>query len=170
LIDTIKQAYHASLAFELRQRIRAAVQPKRLRSCRTDIQNVVTHSIQSDVVMEVYWVTELFGPGPGASIYIVGDEVLRFDCFGGDAGHFHFNIRQARYVPQGEMTRVFFAPGTVQEHIDAAAIHLRRNLEYARGMNLDPKVRKIKLDQPSLDRASELMRTELMRIAASKGC
>ena len=70
------------------------------------------------------------GPGPGASIYIRDDEVMRFDCFGSDLGHYHFNIRQAKFFVNGEKTRIFFPEGTVQDHIDQAAVQLRRNLDY----------------------------------------
>jgi hypothetical protein len=114
--------------------------------------------------MEVYWVAEPVGPGPGASIYIHNDEVLRFDCFGSDLGHYHFNIRQSRFVPSGELTRIYFPPGTVPEHIENAAMQFRRNLDYGRGMNLDPKVRGVKIDAAAIDRAAELMRRELLRI------
>lgn len=115
--------------------------------------------------MEVYWVSEPVGPGPGASIYIKGDEVMRFDCFGSNLGHYHFNIRQSKYVPAGELTRIYFPEGTVQDHIDNAVIQLRRNLDYGRGMNLDPQVRTVKLDQEAIDHSADVMRQDLMRIA-----
>lgn len=67
--------------------------------------------------MEVYWVSEPVGPGPGASVYVLGDEVMRFDCFGSDLGHYHFNVRQSRFVPNGESTRIYFSPGSVEDHI-----------------------------------------------------
>jgi hypothetical protein len=139
-----------------------------LRSCRTYIHDLTTHEIQDGIFMEVYWVSEPVGPGPGASIYIRDDEVMRFDCFGSDLGHYHFNVRQSRYVPHGELTRIYFPAGTVQEHIDYAVVQLRRNLDYGRGMNLDPRVRTVLLDQLAIERAADLMREELMRIAECK--
>ncbi len=61
--------------------------------------------------------SEPVGPGPGASVYVLGDEVMRFDCFGSDLGHYHFNVRQSRFVPNGESTRIYFSPGSVEDHI-----------------------------------------------------
>jgi hypothetical protein len=168
MMDWLQKRYHASLLFELRQRVRDRFQPRRLRSCRTYIHDLTTHAIQDDVFMEVYWVSEPVGPGPGASIYIRGDEVLRFDCFGSDLGHYHFNVRQSRFVPRGELTRIYFPAGTVQEHIDHAVVQLRRNLDYGRGMNLDPRIRTVVIDQDAIERAADLMREELMRIAECK--
>ncbi len=115
--------------------------------------------------MEIYWVSEPVGPGPGASIYIGDDEVMRFDCFGSVEGHYHFNVRQSKFVPDGELIRIYFPPGTVADHINNAAIQLRRNLVYGRGTNLDPKVRTVKIDQQAIDEAAELMQQELTRIA-----
>jgi hypothetical protein len=163
--DWLQRKYQASLLFELRQRVRDQFQARPLRSCRTYIHDVSTHPIQDHVFMEVYWVSEPVGPGPGASIYIRGDEVLRFDCFGSDLGHYHFNVRQSRFVPCGELTRIYFPTGTVQDHIDHAAVQLRRNLDYARGMNLDPKIRTVVIDQAAIDRAAEVMCERMTEIA-----
>jgi hypothetical protein len=158
------QKYRSSLIFELRQRVRDQFKPRVLRSCRTYIRDLATHPIQDHMFMEVYWVDEPVGPGPGASIYINNDEVMRFDCFGSDLGHYHFNIRQSRFVPSGELTRIYFPISSVPEQIDNAVMQFRRNLDYGRGMNLDPKVRAVKIDQPAIDRAADLMRRELLRI------
>lgn len=160
----LQKRYQRSVLFELRQRTRDLFRARPLRSCRTYIQDVTTHTIQDDVVMEVYWVSEPVGPGPGASIYMHGDEVLRLDCFGSDLGHYHFNVRQSRFLPKGELTRIYFQPGTVQQHIDNGVFQLVKNLDYGRGMNVDPKVRLIELDPDAINVAAKFMRQEMMRI------
>jgi hypothetical protein len=168
MVEWLRKRYQASILFELRQRLRRG--PRPLRSCRTYIHDLVTYQIQDNIFMEVYWVSDPVGPGPGASIYIHGDEVMRFDCFGSDLGHYHFNIRQAKFVPAGELTRIFFPEGSVQDHIANAVVQLRRNLDYGRGMSLDPHVRSVVLDQKALDQAAQWMQTELVRIAARRHC
>ena len=158
--------YQASSAYEVRQRLRGLYSPRPLRSCRTYIQDPIRREIQDLVFMEVYWVAPPVGPGPGASIYIIDDEVMRFDCFGSDIGHYHFNIRQSKFFPNGEKTRILFPEGTVEQQIDNAAVQLRRNLDYGRGLNSDPKIRAVKIDQPAVDKASEWMRERLLAVAS----
>ena len=46
----------------------------------------VEYPVQDDVRVEVYWRSDRGGHGPAASLYFYDDEVLRFDCFGGDEG------------------------------------------------------------------------------------
>ncbi len=169
MMDWLKKKYQASMLFELRQRVRDLYKKRVLRSCRTYIHDVKTHPVQDDIFMETYWVSEPVGPGPGASVYIHDDEVMRFDCFGSDVGHYHFNIRQSKFLPAGETTRIFFPSGSVEDHIENAVVQLTRNLDYGRGMNVDPKVRSVELDQAALDRAGKLMREELRRLADSRG-
>ena len=50
------------------------------------------------------------------------------------------------------------------DHIEQAAVLMRRNLEYGRAMNLDPRVRSVQLHRSLIDEASSLMRDELFRI------
>ncbi len=160
--------YQASFLFEVRQRLKGLYRPRPLRSCRSYIHDVRRHAIQDQIFMEVYWVAPPVGPGPGASIYIRDDEVMRFDCFGADLGHYHFNVRQAKFFPDGETTRIFFPAGTVQDHIENAVVQLRRNLDYGRGMNTDARIRAVRIDQRAVDQAAAWMRDQLMQIAAQK--
>lgn len=167
-MEWLRRRYHASVFFELRQRFRSSLRPRSLRSQRDYIGDLVTVPIQENVFMEIYWVSEPVGPGPGASIYIHEDEVMRFDCFGSDLGHYHFNIRQSCFVPAGELTRIFFPQGSIQDHIDNAVVQVCRNLDYGRGMNLDPKVRTVPIDQEAINHAADVMKKEMMKIAENK--
>jgi hypothetical protein len=162
------QQYQASHAYELRQRLRGLYKPRPLRSCRSYIHDPVTREIQDQIFMEIYWVAPPVGPGPGASIYIVDDEVMRFDCFGSDLGHYHFNIRQSKFFPNGEKTRIFFPEGTVEKQIENATVQLCRNLDYGRGLNTDPRIRAVKIDQNAVEAAAAWMREQLLEIAGAK--
>lgn len=158
--------YQSSPLFEVRQRLKGLYQPRPLRSCRSYIRDVRTLPIQEQVFMEVYWVAPPVGPGPGASVYMIDDEVMRFDCFGSHLGHYHFNIRQAKHFPNGEKTRIFFAAGTVAQQIDQAMVQLIRNLDYGRGLNTDARIRAIRINQPAVVQAAEWMRNEMLQINA----
>lgn len=123
--------------------------------------------IQEGVRLEVYWARqshspESLGPGPGASLFVRGDEVLRLDCFGGSQGHFHINPRQVGLTAQ--VARFFFPEGTYEDHIDQAAFELSRNLPSALAMNRDPQIRRVKLDNARLDEASMTMRKTMLEL------
>ena len=79
-----------------------------------------------------------------------------------------FNIRQAKFFPNGEKTRIFFPEGSVEEQIENAAIQLRRNLDYGRGLNTDPRVRAIKIDHLAVVQAAEWMREQLLGLVSVK--
>lgn len=164
--DRLQQWYHSSVLFEIKGRLRSHFKPRMPRSCRTYIVNTETHDVQSDIVMETYWVEPPVGPGPGASIDLCGDEVMRFDCFGSDLGHYHFNVRQSKFLPSGETTRIYFPKGTIHDHIQHAAFEFRKNLDYGRGMNLDGRVRAVTIDQDAIDRAAETMKQRMLESLA----
>ena len=160
----LKTWYHNSILFELRQRTRAYFQPYVSRTCRSYIVDCQTFEVQPDVTMEIYWVEPPVGPGPGASVYIGGDEVMRFDCFGSDQGHYHFNVRQSKYLPGGETTRILYPAGTVGDHIAHAVSDFQRNLDYARAMNLSGRIRRVELDPRAIHRAAETLRQGLREV------
>jgi hypothetical protein len=87
-------------------------------------KDLVQYPIQENVLLEVYWRDDAGGHGPAASLYIHDDEVFRFDCFGGDQGHCHYNLRQTR----GQ--RWYYEEGTVQENIDRSVFELTKNLPF----------------------------------------
>ena len=58
--------------------------------------DLVEYPIQDNVRLESYWRDDAGGRGPAASLFVYDDEIMRFDCFGGDNGHCHFNLRQTR--------------------------------------------------------------------------
>ena len=78
----------------------------------------VEYPIQENVRLEVYWRDDRAGRGPAASLYVYDDEVLRLDCFDGDQGHCHVNIRQ------NKGHRWYYPEGTVQQHIERSAFEL----------------------------------------------
>jgi hypothetical protein len=126
-------------------------------------KDLVQYPIQENVLLEVYWRDDAGGHGPAASLYIHDDEVFRFDCFGGDQGHCHYNLRQTR----GQ--RWYYEEGTVQENIDRSVFELTKNLPFCLMNNQNEAIQATKIDQDKLQQASAQMRTKLLDFADQLG-
>ncbi len=118
---------------------------------------------QEEMRLEVYWVNRQLGPGPGASLYVLGDEVLRLDCFGayGQGGHYHINPRQVR-LNSLEPARLFFPAGSHEDHIERAAFELKKNLPAALSMNRNARIRRIEVDSTRLVQAANNMQKAML--------
>lgn len=120
-------------------------------------------TVQQGVRLEIYWHPRRIGGlgrGPSASLLVLGDEVLRFDCFGGRGGHYHINPRQIA-IKSREPPRLYFPTGSHEDHIERAAFELARNAQAAIAMNRDPHVRRIRLGGANLSTAAKDMRREM---------
>ncbi len=52
-------------------------------------------SPQEDVELWIYWRNAAYVRyGPSASLFVLREEVLRLDCYGGSLGHMHLNPQQ----------------------------------------------------------------------------
>lgn len=126
-----------------------------------------TITIQDGIDLDVFWVSRELGPGPGASLYVLGDEVLRLDCFGshGLGGHYHINPQQTRLYAE-ETARLFFPAGGHEDHVERAAFELAHNLPAMLAMNRDAEIRAIELDGPRLAQAADEMRRFMLELLA----
>ena len=106
----------------------------------------------------VYWSdVPNVGRGPSASLFVLGEEVLRLDCFGGSEGHMHLNPEQQRF--SGRVTaRLYFQDGSRVEHVDRVAFELIANTDAALKSNGLSRVRNFPIDQNALADASNQMR------------
>ncbi len=143
--------------------------PPPRRSARGVLSDVAVFQVQEDVDLEVGWCKAEAGEGPAASLYILSEEVFRLDCFGGDRGHMHFNMREATIVPGGGSTRIYFEPGTMADHIERAVFHLKKNSDYGIGLNPDTRIRKVVLDRDRLAVAAEWMRQTMTELRKRHG-
>ncbi|MBV7339724.1 hypothetical protein KFU94_68230 [Chloroflexi bacterium TSY] len=123
----------------------------------------IEYPIQDNVRLEVYWREDRGGRGPAASLYAFDDEILRLDCFGGDQGHCHVNMKQNR----GQ--RWYYPEGTAQEHIRQAAFDLRMNTVFCLRSNNDEKVQKLKIEPEKLDVVSSEMERKMLEFANELG-
>lgn len=121
------------------------------------------HEVQPDVCVVSFWLNKPKALGPGASLYCHDLEVLRFDCFGAELGHFHLTPLS---MWQATEKRIRFPELTVQAQIDRTAFELTHNVDYYMQLNPRPRVRKLKIDKDRMiaacREASEKMRSHLM--------
>ena len=162
--NQLNKCLRNSWLFEFLQRARFSISQIPRRSSKSYITNLKVFPVQEGVVVETYCLGPPFGPCPAASVYIQGDEVMRFDCIHGGEGHFHVNLTQARFCPGGERSRFYFPEGTVAQHIENADFQLRRNLDYAVRQNYRRRVRVTQIDQATLCAVADQMKAELLRL------
>ena len=125
--------------------------------------------LQAGVTLETYW-SEVpgVGRGPSASLFVLQEEVLRLDCFGGTMGHMHFNPEQAKLIA-GQTPRIYFQPASIAEQIDRAAFELTRNARAAQALNMLARVRNLQLQQDTLLLAVRDMTHQMQQLCQQRG-
>ncbi|MDP3919261.1 MAG: hypothetical protein Q8R76_00420 [Candidatus Omnitrophota bacterium] len=126
------------------------------------IKGVVIYPIQHGAYLAVYRKDLAAGVGPGASLYVHDREILRFDCFGKGAGHYHSNISQNRRMTFGRDRRMFFSEPTVEEQIMRAAAELTENVHTHLRANRSRRIREYKLDPELLHKAVDKMKVKML--------
>lgn len=119
------------------------------------------HQLRHDVVLEAYWLNAPVGPGPAASLYALGDEVMRFDCLGAQRGHMHLNMKQSRGFPGGGSARIYFAEQTFEQQIDRSCFELEHNLAYALKLNASARLRRLQPTQEEIAAAARFLYTQM---------
>jgi len=125
--------------------------------------DLVEYPIQENVTLQVYWRDDRGGRGPPASLYVHDDEVLRFDCFGGDQGHCHVNLKQTR----GH--RWYYPEGTARDHIERSAFELRVNHPFSLRTNQDARIQTVRIDPEKLKQVTDQMQDKLLEFANQLG-
>ncbi len=100
------------------------------------------------------------GSGPSASLYILQQEVMRLDCFGGDDGHMHFNPEQCYLInrlDKSTIPRIYFPAGSRQDHIARATFELKYNFHTALATNVLLEIQNYPLDANQLAAAADDM-------------
>lgn len=121
--------------------------------------DLVEYTIQDNVRLESYWRDDAGGRGPAASLYVYDDEIMRFDCFGGDNGHCHVNLRQTRG------RRWMYPEGSFQDHIRQSLFDLRANVNFCLQTHQEARVQAVDIDRHRLEAAAKQMETHLLSLA-----
>ncbi len=119
---------------------------------RKDVHRI---DIQEYVYFNVYWKVLKIGKGPAATLNIHNKEILKFDCFGKDDGHFH--------VSPNYNKRIFFEENSAREQINRTSSELKNNLNKYLDMNNDKKVGEIEINNNNLELAVDEMQEKMIR-------
>lgn len=125
-------------------------------------KDVVRYAVQEGVYLEVFWKVLEIGRGPAVSLFVHGDEVLKFDCFGQGKGHFHVSERPWRGPEPPTAYRVYLPEKTVEAQIERAVFELRSNAVYYLQRNHDPRIRRCQIDPQRLEAAIERARVQML--------
>lgn len=95
--------------------------------------------VQPNLELIVYWKDLNVGKGPAAILKAHGKEIMKFDCFGFNKGHYHVTPHYG--------FRIYFTEHTSSEQIKRSGNELRRNAEKYLKLHEDKKVRSVKINQ-----------------------
>lgn len=121
-------------------------------------RDIVRFELESDVGFEVFWKVLPIGKGPAVSLFVFGEEILKFDCFGMGDGHYHIEPEHER----GRTIRFYFAERAVEAQIERTVFELKNNLNCNLSLARNPLVRRLHVDQEKLNAAVEQVRTRML--------
>ena len=121
---------------------------KIIRRTRKDI---VILPLGNNANLEVYWREDKLGIGPAASVYIYNREVLRFDCFGEEEGHFHISTP---YKGSIASDRIYYTEKNVEDQIDRTFFEIKTNIFSYINMHPSKRIRGIQLDKKNLENSA----------------
>lgn len=113
---------------------------------------------QDGVEVHVFWKQVSTGSGPSSSVYVLGHELIKFDCFGEPDGHYHIALPSRA---GSTCNKLRFDVVTVEQQIDRAVFELANNLVYYCERCVQPAVRDFRIDQSIIARAAPDVKTAL---------
>jgi hypothetical protein len=103
---------------------------------RHDLEEI---EIEKNLKLLVYWKALTIGKGPAVILQAFENEILKFDCFGKNKGHYHI-------APHYDF-RIFFIEETVPDQISRTIKELRLNgFRYLKSQN-DSRFKSLILDE-----------------------
>ncbi len=123
------------------------------------IEDVELIPIQPDSYLAVYFKRYGTNAGPGVSLYVFENEILRFDCFGGDRGHYHL-LPCLSALPSNE--RIDFSTDSIETQIDQALIEITGNYIAHLARHFRRRIREFRFDQAQLEVAVSAARGRML--------
>lgn len=125
------------------------------------IEGVYTIPIQEDAYLVVYWKEAYWKGGtvvgPGASLYVLQNEILRFDCAVEGRGHYH-----SLPCLIDKRDRIFFEENTVEDQINRSVRELTTNVAEHLSKHFRRSLRCFHLDAERLAEVGEKMREKML--------
>jgi len=106
------------------------------------------YDVQENLKVDVYWQATVFGSGPAFALSVFDQEVLKFDCFGEDDGHYHISFGDRVNV---EENRLYFKEKTREQQIERSFFELKKNMGYYFQRHCDRRIRTIQIDSIRLE-------------------
>lgn len=114
------------------------------------IEDVELIAIQPDGYLAVYFKRYGADVGPGVSLYVLQNEILRFDCFGDDRGHYH-SLPCLSAIPSSE--QINFTGRSIDAQIDEASTEIHDNYAAHLTNHFRRRIREFRFDKTCLDKA-----------------
>jgi hypothetical protein len=98
--------------------------------------------VDDKVILKVFWKNIAIGCGPAVCLFIYNKEVLKFDCFGPNKGHFHITtVHPWKLNNKRRETRLYFIEQEITDQINRSIFELDKNLHYYLQRHPDPRIR-----------------------------
>jgi len=123
------------------------------------VDDVELIPIQPGGYLAVYFKRYGADVGPGVSLYVLANEILRFDCFGAARGHYH-SLPCLSAFPGSEA--IDLAGDSIFAQIDQAATEISENHAAHLAKHFRRRIREFRFDQASLDAAVSAARERML--------
>ena len=114
------------------------------------IDDVELIPIQPGGYLAVYFKRYGTNVGPGVSLYVLANEILRFDCFDGARGHYH-SLPCLSAFPSSE--RIALTGDSIDAQINQTAVEISENYAAHLAKHFRRRVREFRFDKASLEAA-----------------
>jgi hypothetical protein len=124
------------------------------------IDDVELIPVQPDSYLAVYFKRYGTDVGPGVSLYVLENEILRFDCFGAGRGHYH-SLPCLAPFPGTE--RIEFGADTVETQVSRCVEEISMNHAAHLAGHFRRCIREFRFEQTRLDAAAAEARDRMLR-------
>jgi hypothetical protein len=124
-------------------------------------QDWTIHPVAPDVDLVTFWLDQRIGGGGTGvcmSLFCHGYEVLRFDCFGRELGHYHLSPLTLWTVRRRVLG---FYEDTIEGQVEEALFQIDQNLDFYLQLNPRRCVRKLRIEREARKHACDRARLRL---------
>jgi len=129
--------------------------------------DVVRFPVQKHIDIYVFWKSLEHGRGTSSSLFVHGNEIFRFDCFGENRGHYHINLGEFRSLSDMDQNRYLFSERTKPEQIEKSANILGAKIEAYLKTHRSKKIRNVQIDFVKLKQAMQQMKTQMLEYCST---
>ncbi|MGB7248565.1 MAG: hypothetical protein WBC73_06470 [Phormidesmis sp.] len=118
-------------------------------------RDVVFIPVGQNAELEVYWKLTQLGNGPSIILYVLSQPVIRFDCFGADAGHAHLYIPVAATKRE---SRWWLPETSIEDQIERGLFEISKNTNYWIQRHRNPIVYETNVNAQAIEKAVDTAR------------